>query len=140
MTAAGHPKIPVIPVIAVMSSGKNAPASTERMDNRYSAIRACLFLQDETGSDVAAGIPHGINLVPIWDEVADAMYCGAGLGENRPHVCGGAVFFEERGGTGTAADIIFSDGKYGRNIAVERMKNLFAVLKKELKNKCFYLD
>lgn len=44
------------------------------------------------------------------------------------------------GGTGTAADIIFSDGKYGRNIAVERMKNLFAVLKKELKNKCFYLD
>ena len=41
---------------------------------------------------------------------------------------------------GTAADIIFSDGKYGRNIAVERMKNLFAVLKKELKNKCFYLD
>ena len=76
----------------------------------------------------------------IWDEVADAMYCGAGLGENRPHVCGGAVFFEERGGTGTAADIIFSDGKYGRNIAVERMKNLFAVLKKELKNKCFYLD
>lgn len=123
-----------------MSSGKNAPASTERMDNRYSAIRACLFLQDETGSDLAAGIPHGINLVPTWDEVADAMYCGAGLGENRPHVCGGAVFFEERGGTGTAADIIFSDGKYGRNIAVERMKNLFAVLKKELKNKCFYLD
>ena len=98
MTAAGHPKIPVIPVIAVMPSGKTAPASTERMDNRYSAIRACLFLQDETGSDVAAGIPHGINLVPTWDEVADAMYCGAGLGENRPHVCGGAVFFEERGG------------------------------------------
>lgn len=69
MTAAGHPKIPVIPVIAVMPSGKTAPASTERMDNRYSAIRACLFLQDETGSDVAAGIPHGFNLVPTWDEV-----------------------------------------------------------------------
>ena len=33
MTAAGHPKIPVIPVIAVMPSGKTAPASTERMDN-----------------------------------------------------------------------------------------------------------
>ena len=48
--------------------------------------------------------------------------------------------FLKKGGTGTAADIIFSDGKYGRNIAVERMKNLFAVLKKELKNKCFYLD
>ncbi len=79
MTAAGHPKIPVIPVIAVMPSGKTAPASTERMDNRYSAIRACLFLQDETGSDVAAGIPHGFNLVPTWDEVADARYCGAGL-------------------------------------------------------------
>lgn len=122
-----------------MPSGKNAPASTERMDNRYSAIRVCLFLQDETGSDVAAEIPHGINLVPTWDEVADAMYCGAGLGENRPHACGGAVFFEERG-NGNTADIIFSDGKYGRNITVERMKNLFAVLKKELKNKCFYLD
>ena len=48
--------------------------------------------------------------------------------------------FLKKGGMGTAADIIFSDGKYGRNIAVERMKNLFAVLKKELKNKCFYLD
>ena len=67
MTAVGHPKIPVIPV---MPSGKTAPASTERMDNRYSAIRARLFLQDETGSDVAAGIPHGFNLVPTWDEVA----------------------------------------------------------------------
>ena len=46
----------------------------------------------------------------------------------------------KKGGTGTAADIIFSDGKYGRDIAVERMKNLFAVLKNELKNKCFYLE
>jgi hypothetical protein len=33
MTAAGHPKIPVIPVIAVMPSGKTAHASTERMDS-----------------------------------------------------------------------------------------------------------
>jgi len=41
------------------------------MDNRYSSIEACLCLQDETGSDKAAGIPHGFNLVPTWDEVAD---------------------------------------------------------------------
>ena len=148
-----------------MSSGKNAPASTERMDNRYSAIRACLFLQDETGSDVAAGIPHGFNLVPTWDEVADARYCGAGLwrwqnnrtafypinGTDAADFTDGGrgkialtlaveLSFLKKGGTGTAADIIFSDGKYGRDIAVERMKNLFAVLKNELKNKCFYLE
>ena len=70
MAAAGHPKIPVIPVIAVMPSGKTAPASTERMDNRYSVIRVNFFLQDEIVSDVAAGIPHGFNPVPTWDEVA----------------------------------------------------------------------
>ena len=33
MTAAGHPKISVIPVIAVMPSGKTAHASTERIDS-----------------------------------------------------------------------------------------------------------
>lgn len=52
----------------------------------------------------------------------------------------GTKLLLKKGGTGTAADIIFSDGKYGKDIVVERMKNLFAVLKNELKNKCFYLD
>lgn len=115
--------------------GKDFPANTERMDNRYSAIRAYLFLQDGTGNDVV-GILHGFNLVPTWDEVVDARYCGAGLGENRPHACGRAIFFEGKG-TGTAADIIFSDGKYGRGIAVERMKNLFTVLKMNWKINVF---
>ena len=62
-----------------------------------------------------------------------------GNGENRPHACGGAVLFEERG-TRTAADILFSVGKCGMVVTMKGKKNLFAALKEELENKCFYLD
>lgn len=84
MTAAGHPKIPVIPVIAVMPSGKTAPASTERMDNRYSSIGVCLCLKDEVGSHEAAGFPHGFNLVPTWDEVDTADFADGGREKRSP--------------------------------------------------------
>lgn len=39
---AGHPKIPVIPVIAVMPSGKTAHASTERIDSSILSLE-CVF-------------------------------------------------------------------------------------------------
>lgn len=41
----------------------------------------------------------------------------------------GAALFEEQG-TGTAANILFSDGKCKNGIRVENTKNLFAALKK----------
>ena len=59
-----------------------------------------------------------------------------GYGENRPHACGGAVLFEERG-TRTAADILFSVGKCGMVITVKGKKNLLRYEKKNWKINVF---
>ena len=164
MTAAGHPKIPVIPVIAVMPSGKTAPASTERMDNsilssecafsckmKLEVMKRQGFRTDLTSSQlgtklqtddiVAECFGIGKTTVQPFIRLMELMppILQMGNGGNRPHACGGAVLFEERG-TRTAADILFSVGKCGMVVTMKGKKNLFAALKEELENKCFYLD
>ena len=45
---------------------------------------------------------------------------------NHPHICGGIELFEERE-TGTADNILFSDGKCGLVVTVKGKKNLSAL-------------
>lgn len=52
----------------------------------------------------------------------------------------GTKLLLKKGGTGTAADILFSVGKCGMFVTMKGKKNLFATLKEELENKCFHLD
>nr|WP_275443778.1 hypothetical protein [Petralouisia muris] len=95
----------------------------------------------QTDDIVAQGFGVGKTTVQRFIRLTELMppILQMGYGENRPHACGGAVLFEERG-TRTAADILFSVGKCGMVVTMKGKKNLFAALKEELENKCFYLD
>ena len=87
---------------------------------------ACLCLQDEVGSDEAAGVPHRFNFVPSWDEVADRRYGGTGLRRRQDN--GTAVYPPY--GTDTAD---FADGGR-RKIALTPAVELSFYAKRNRKN------